>query len=100
MIVVKFLKHWGQYNPGETAGFTAAELSERINVGSGPESTQRIPRHCYEASSDEAKGQLEQLFGTPAAPSPAAAAPSSPATPPEAAPADQADPATPDAPTS
>jgi hypothetical protein len=84
MIVVKFMKPWAPYNAGETAGFTPEQLKERINVGSGPEQSERIPRGSYVGATEQAKAQLAQLFGegdvAPAAPTPVTDA-SSPATP-------------------
>jgi hypothetical protein len=63
MIVVKFVKPWGPYNAGETAGFAPEQLKERINVGAGPEQGERIPRSCYVGATDEQKAAVAQLFG-------------------------------------
>jgi hypothetical protein len=62
MIVVKFVKPWGPYNAGETAGFAPEQLKERLNVGSGPEQTERIPRGCYVGATDEQKLKVAELF--------------------------------------
>lgn len=66
LVVVRFKKHWGQYNPGEQAGFTEAELAERVNVGAGPEQTYRIPREVFETIEPKGEPEKPEVAPTPA----------------------------------
>lgn len=42
LISVRFKRQWGQYNGGEVAGFTAAQLA------AGPDGKRLIPEDAYE----------------------------------------------------